>query len=353
MKCARRCRSTPSSSGDATHSRPATGPWRETATSSRFARRRSWTSWSNTRFGRSAPRRRPADSTGILVGTGIACATKDYGTGGDGTLASVELAPDGRITIHCDYVEMGTGIGTAVANRVAAHLGSVADEIALAQVDTFGPLALVTSGDSYTMEQNTAGRGGAQSTLGACDQYSRHCLDRRSCRHPRGGRGRTRHLPVRSMAGGARIVGYRAERPESQRMEDSAVERRATGDAWTAAARLAGRRREGACAQWRDRGDGAWLQSLGMVAGDLRARRAGMDGRHRCAGGAPGLGRICAHRSFQLKFPPTDFNRIGQSLHVACAARWSASRSIGPPAGCASPRRTASWNAARLWCPRS
>ena len=92
---------------------------------------------------------------GILVGTGIACATKDYGSGGDGTLASVELAPDGRITIHCDYVEMGTGIGTAVANRVAAHLGSVADEIAVAQVDTFGPLALVTSGDSYTMEQKT------------------------------------------------------------------------------------------------------------------------------------------------------------------------------------------------------
>jgi CO/xanthine dehydrogenase Mo-binding subunit len=92
---------------------------------------------------------------GILVGTGIACVTKDYGTGGDGTLASVEIAPDGRITIHCDYVEMGTGIGTAVANRVATHLGAVADEIALAQVDTFGPLALVTSGDSYTISQKT------------------------------------------------------------------------------------------------------------------------------------------------------------------------------------------------------
>ena len=90
---------------------------------------------------------------GFLVGTGIACATKDYGTGGDGTLASVELTPDGRITIHCDYVEMGTGIGTAVANRVAAHLGRVADQIAVAQVDTFGPLALVTSGDSYTISQ--------------------------------------------------------------------------------------------------------------------------------------------------------------------------------------------------------
>ena len=80
---------------------------------------------------------------GILVGTGIACATKDCGSGGDDTLGAVEIDPDGRITIHCDYVEMGTGIGTAVANRVAMHLGRVADEVALAQVGTVGPLALV------------------------------------------------------------------------------------------------------------------------------------------------------------------------------------------------------------------
>jgi CO/xanthine dehydrogenase Mo-binding subunit len=80
----------------------------------------------------------------ILVGTGVACATKDYGTGGDCSLASVEIDPDGRIAIHCDAVEMGTGIETAAANRVAAYLGGVADEVAVAQVDTFGPLALVT-----------------------------------------------------------------------------------------------------------------------------------------------------------------------------------------------------------------
>ena len=157
---------------------------------------------------------------GILVGTGVACATKNYGTGGDGTLGSVEIDPDGRITIHCDYVEMGTGIGTAVANRVAAHLGRVADEIALAQVDTFGPLALVTSGDSYTIRSEDAGRGGAQSALGACNQFSHHCLDRRPCRNTPGGRGRAHHLPLRSMAGGARIVGHRAERSQGQPMED-------------------------------------------------------------------------------------------------------------------------------------
>jgi CO/xanthine dehydrogenase Mo-binding subunit len=92
---------------------------------------------------------------GMLVGTGVACATKNYGTGGDCTLGSVEITPDGHIKIHCDATEMGNGIGTAVANRVAAHVGGVADEIAVAQVDTFGTLALVTSEDSYTISQKT------------------------------------------------------------------------------------------------------------------------------------------------------------------------------------------------------
>jgi CO/xanthine dehydrogenase Mo-binding subunit len=90
---------------------------------------------------------------GMLIGTGVACATKNYGTGGDCTLGSVELTPDGHIKILCDATEMGNGIGTAVANRVATHVGGVADEIAVAQVDTFGPLALVTSEDSYTIGQ--------------------------------------------------------------------------------------------------------------------------------------------------------------------------------------------------------
>ena len=92
---------------------------------------------------------------GVLVGTGVACVTKDYGTGADCSLGRVELTPEGRITIYCDHVEMGNGIGTALANRVAQHLGLVADEIAVAQVGVFDALALVTSGDSYTMDQPT------------------------------------------------------------------------------------------------------------------------------------------------------------------------------------------------------
>ena len=92
---------------------------------------------------------------GTLVGTGVACTAKNYGSGGDASLSTVEIDPDGRIAIYCDGAEMGNGIGTAVANRVAAHLGGVADEVAILQVDGFGPLALVTSGNCYTMDQKT------------------------------------------------------------------------------------------------------------------------------------------------------------------------------------------------------
>jgi CO/xanthine dehydrogenase Mo-binding subunit len=96
-----------------------------------------------------------AQQTGTLVGTGVACVTKDYGSGADCSLGRVEVGADGRISIHCDHVEMGNGIGTALANRVAIHLGGVADEVSVARVDTYDALALVSSGGSYTMDQKT------------------------------------------------------------------------------------------------------------------------------------------------------------------------------------------------------
>jgi CO/xanthine dehydrogenase Mo-binding subunit len=92
---------------------------------------------------------------GIVVGTGVACATKNYGGGADCSRSTVEIDAQGRIAIHGDHVDMGNGIGTALANRVAAHLGGVADEVTVHDVDTYGPLALVTSGNSRTMNQAT------------------------------------------------------------------------------------------------------------------------------------------------------------------------------------------------------
>jgi CO/xanthine dehydrogenase Mo-binding subunit len=93
--------------------------------------------------------------SGILVGTGVACATKNYGGGADCAQSTVEIDAQGRIAIHADHVDMGNGIGTALANRVAAHLGGVAQDVTVHDIDAYGPLGLVTSGNSYTMDQAT------------------------------------------------------------------------------------------------------------------------------------------------------------------------------------------------------
>jgi CO/xanthine dehydrogenase Mo-binding subunit len=111
---------------------------------------------------RAAEKARPQQQqTEILVGTGVACVTKDFGSGADCTLSSVAISRAGRITIHSDAVEMGTAIGTALANRVAAIIGGVADEVTVAKVDAYVPLELVTSGDPYSItqpEQDAASR---------------------------------------------------------------------------------------------------------------------------------------------------------------------------------------------------
>ncbi|WP_454918104.1 xanthine dehydrogenase family protein molybdopterin-binding subunit [Xanthobacter sediminis] len=90
---------------------------------------------------------------GTRVGTGVACCTKDYGTGADCALGRVEIDPNGRITAQCDAVEMGNGIGTALSNRVARALGRAADHVAVARIDGYEALGLVTSDDPYTITQ--------------------------------------------------------------------------------------------------------------------------------------------------------------------------------------------------------
>jgi CO/xanthine dehydrogenase Mo-binding subunit len=90
----------------------------------------------------------------ILIGTGVACVTKDFGSGADCTLASVAISREGRITILSDAVEMGTAINTALVNRVATVIGGMANEVSMAKVDAFVPLGLVTSGDPYSITQS-------------------------------------------------------------------------------------------------------------------------------------------------------------------------------------------------------
>ena len=124
--------------------------------------------------------------------------------------ASVEIDRDGRITIHADAVEMGNGIGTALANRVALHLGGVADEVAVAQVDGFDALASsppVIPTRSTRQTQDAAAR---NPRWVPADQLCDERVDRRACRHAGRGRGGPRRVPLRPLAGGARALGDRA-----------------------------------------------------------------------------------------------------------------------------------------------
>jgi CO/xanthine dehydrogenase Mo-binding subunit len=54
---------------------------------------------------------------------------------------------------------MGTAVGTALVNRVASVIGGVADEVTVANVEAYGPLALITSGDAFTITQSEQDEG--------------------------------------------------------------------------------------------------------------------------------------------------------------------------------------------------
>ena len=254
---------------------------------------------------------------GTLVGTGVACATKNYGSGGDASLATVEIDPDGRITIHCDGAEMGNAIGTAVANRVAVHVGGVADEVAIMQIDAFDPLALVTSGSPYTMDQKTQD---------AAERDPRWVPNISSATFASIGA----HVMTHSAAEAARVVfrfglwpaalelwGIAPTDPRAKQWQAARWKDGQLIMPGLAAAGIAGGGGKGARAQWRDRGHGALLQSLGVGAGDLRDLRRGMDGRHRCAGPAQGRRQIRSPRSHQCQISAHRIQPARKRVHGA------------------------------------
>ena len=180
-------------------------------------------------------------------------------------------------------------------------------------------LGLVTSGDPYTMDQKTQDAAETQSALGAGDQLRDQRLDRRACRNAGGRRGGARDFPFRPVAGGTRAVGHRAERPARKALVEGSWKDGQLILSGLVAAGAAGDRREGACAQCRDRCDGARLLALGLVAGALSRSAARLyaprSTRWRSAGAAANSSGSTAS---SVKFPPTDNNRIGTAFTSMC-----------------------------------
>ena len=95
--------------------------------------------------------RRAAAAPSKAYGVGLACVSTVFGTGSDPAFALVELDPTGRITLTSQAVEIGTGVATALAVRVADKLGTAADEVRLGVLDGWDVLGLVAPPDPFTI----------------------------------------------------------------------------------------------------------------------------------------------------------------------------------------------------------
>jgi CO/xanthine dehydrogenase Mo-binding subunit len=267
-------------------------------------------------------------------------------------LGAVEIDPQGRIAIRIDDTEIGNGLGTAVANRVAAHLGGVADEVALAQIDAFGPLALVKSGDPYTIDQKTQD---------AAARNPRWVPEISSATAASTGA----HVGTHAAAEAARVIfrfglwpaaldlwrigpkDSRAAQWQTARWKDGRLA--APGLSPLALSDVAARAHArngitGAMAH----GFNRWAWSQADFKIDGQNWTADIDALALRRGGGKFVRLDPPASSFRQPTSPGSAPLTRRS-----AARWSASRSIAQLERCASPRLIAFSNAARRWCPRS
>jgi CO/xanthine dehydrogenase Mo-binding subunit len=89
---------------------------------------------------------------GKYYGVGFGCIQRRFGNGSEASLAKVEIAPDGRITLDHTGTEIGTGTSSAQAVACARWLGRPADILNTA-VTNWPDLPVETSGDPHAMGQ--------------------------------------------------------------------------------------------------------------------------------------------------------------------------------------------------------
>jgi CO/xanthine dehydrogenase Mo-binding subunit len=102
--------------------------------------------------GRAAEKaRRSAASPSKAYGVGLACVSTVFGSGSDPAFALVEIDPTGRIAITSQAVEIGSGVTTALAVRVADWLGAAAAEVRLGMLEGWEALGLLAPDNPFTI----------------------------------------------------------------------------------------------------------------------------------------------------------------------------------------------------------
>jgi len=98
-----------------------------------------------------------AANPGKYYGVGFGCIQRRFGDGAQCSLAKVELAADGRITLSHTGTEIGTGSSSGQAVACARWLGRPADVLEMAVTD-WPELPVETSGNPHAMAQEEQDR---------------------------------------------------------------------------------------------------------------------------------------------------------------------------------------------------
>ena len=98
-----------------------------------------------------------AANPGKSYGVGFGCIQRRFGDGAQCSLAKVELAADGRITLGHTGTEIGTGTSSGQAVACARWLGRPADVLEMAVTD-WPELPVETSGNPHAMAQEEQDR---------------------------------------------------------------------------------------------------------------------------------------------------------------------------------------------------
>ncbi len=220
-------------------------------------------------------------------------------------------------------------------------------------VDAYGPLALVTSGNSYTMDQ---------ATQDAAAKNPRWVPAISAATFASNGA----HVGTQAAAEAARVIfrfglwpaaldlwGIAPTHPTAKQWEAARWKDGNLLMPGLAPLVVARDRGQGPCASRRDGSHGARFLALGVVAGEFPHRRTDMERRYRRAGRAQGQRQIRVPRSVEREISADREQPLRPRLHGRVRQPWSASRSSAPPAYCASPKATACSNAAMRWCRKS
>lgn len=123
------------------------------------------------KFGWKEKYKKPGTSPGPIK-TGVGCAGGSWGGGGKGSMAEIQINPDGTLEVRCGTQDLGTGSRTLIAVVAAEAFGLKPDQIKVKIGDTNLPFSGGSGGSSTSASVSPAIWDACQKALTALQQQS-------------------------------------------------------------------------------------------------------------------------------------------------------------------------------------